>query len=341
MHVEAGVKIPVVDCRSSGLRQILFIIFCLASAFGQESTTPATGTLNGTVTDASGAVVSGAKLALEIAASPQRRNTNSDADGAFAFSGLPAGKYKLTVTAEGFSARSINGELHPGETVIVPAVSLAVATVNTEVNVTQTREEIAEAQIRIQETQRVFGVIPNYFVTYDPTAVPLDTRQKFELTWKSFLDPSAFVINGIVAGIWQAQNTYKGFGQGADGYAKRYGAAYADYATGLVIGSVVTPTIFKQDPRYFYKGTGTTKQRTWYAINRSLICRGDNGKWQFCYSGLVANFASGFITNYYYPASDRNSNAVIVENGFIGIAGGAAGNLFQEFLIKKLTKMKH
>ena len=190
------------------------------------------------------------------------------------------------------------------------------------------------------EQQRLIGVIPNYFVNYNPDAAPLNAKQKFELTWKSFLDPSAFVINGMIAGVWQAQNTYKGFGQGAQGYGKRYGASFADYGTSLMIEKVVMPTIVKQDPRYFYKGTGTKRSRFFYAISRSVICQGDNKRAQPCYSSLAAGFGSGFLTNYYYPAADRNSTAVTFANGAIGIGGNALSNLFQEFIARKITRKK-
>lgn len=192
----------------------------------------------------------------------------------------------------------------------------------------------------MEEQQRIIGIIPNYFVTYNPDAAPLDTKQKFELTWKTVLDPTAFVGNGITAGIWQAQNTYKGFGQGTQGYAKRYGASYATFGTGLVIGGVITPTIFKQDPRYFYKGTGTKRSRFFYAISRSVICQGDNKQAQICYSGLISGFGTGFLTNLYFPAADRNSNIVTCEDGVIGIGGRAVGNLFQEFVARRLTRKK-
>jgi hypothetical protein len=87
----------------------------------------------------------------------------------------------------------------------------------------------------------------------------------------------------MAAGVSQAQNTNKGFGQGAEGYAKRYGAAYADFATSLLLEKVALSTVFKQDPRYFYKGTGSNRSRFFYAVSRSVICQGDNRKtdnWQ-------------------------------------------------------------
>jgi hypothetical protein len=103
---------------------------------------------------------------------------------------------------------------------------------------------------------------------------------------------------------------------------------------------VVMPTIFKQDPRYFYKGAGSTRSRAFYAISRAVICKGDNKQDQFCYSSVISHFASSALTNYYYPAVDRNSAGVTVENAAIGIAAKAIGNLVQEFIARKLTPDK-
>jgi hypothetical protein len=107
--------------------------------------------------------------------------------------------------------------------------------------------------VKAEEQQRLFGVLPNFFTAYDRDAAPLKARQKLQLTAKTWFDPSSFFIDGIIAGVWQAQNTHKGFGQGSQGYGKRYGTSFADNGTMLLLEKVATPTLFKQDPRYFYK----------------------------------------------------------------------------------------
>jgi hypothetical protein len=104
-----------------------------------------------------------------------------------------------------------------------------------------------------------------------------------------------------------------------------------------MIGSALLPSLLKQDPRYFYKGTGTTRSRVLYAIANAVVCKGDNGHWQADYSGIFGGLAAGGISNLYYPASDRNGVTLTFENALIGIAAGAAQNLFQEFLVRKLT----
>jgi len=196
--------------------------------------------------------------------------------------------------------------------------------------------EVAEKQIKEQEKQRVLGVVPNFYVSYVPDAVPLTPKQKFELAWKTTIDPVTFVIVGATAGFEQGLNQFSGYGQGAQGYGKRYGAAYADTITGTFIGGAVLPSLMKQDPRYFYKGTGTTRSRILYAIANSVICKGDNGRWQFNYSSILGGLASGGISNAYYPPKDRGAGLVF-ENEGIGIGGTAVSNLIQEFLIPKLT----
>jgi hypothetical protein len=214
---------------------------------------------------------------------------------------------------------------------------MTVAASAAEVKVSLTPVEEAEAEIKDEEKQRVLGVIPNFYVTYNPAAVPLHPRQKFELAWKLTIDPVNFGVTAAIAGIQQATNDFSGYGQGAQGYGKRLGAAYADSVTSTFIGGAILPSLFKQDPRYFYKGTGTRRSRVFYAIANAVICKGDNGRWQTNYSALLGSLAAGGISNLYYPESDRDVT-VTFENTLIGIGASAANNLLQEFVIRKLTR---
>ena len=227
--------------------------------------------------------------------------------------------------------------LHSGEIYIVPQIALAVATNITEVQVGLTQTEVAEEQIKVEEKQRVLGVIPNFYVSYVPNAAPLTSKQKFKLAWKTVVDPFTFVVVGGAAGVEQAQNHFSGYGQGAQGYGKRFGAGYADTVAGTFIGGAILPSLLKQDPRYFYKGTGSMRSRILYAIANSVICKGDNGRWQTNYSNILGSLAAGGISNLYYPAQDRNGAGLTFENAAIGIGATAIANLFQEFVIRKLT----
>jgi hypothetical protein len=243
----------------------------------------------------------------------------------------------MSFSAPGFAAQQKSGVLHPGENYLFPPVALAVAENTVDIEVTLSREQVAEDQIKVEEKQRLFGVLPNYYVSYDPKAVPLSTKQKFELAWKTTINPFSFGLIGVVAGIEQADNTFSGYGQGAQGYAKRYGAAYADLASGTFIGSAILPSLLKQDPRYFVKGTGGLKSRFLYAIANSVSCKGDNQRWQPNYSFIIGDLAAGGISNLYYPAQNRNGAGLTFENALIAIGAGAVGNVFQEFFGRKLT----
>jgi len=231
----------------------------------------------------------------------------------------------------------MSGILHPGETYNAPRIALALAPEKTEVQVVFPRVEVAEEQIKEEEKQRVLGFVPNYYVSYVPDAASLTSKQKFELAWKTTVDPVTFVLTGAIAGVQQANNVFRGYGQGAEGYAKRYGADYADSVTSTFIGSALLPSPLKQDPRYFYKGSGSTRSRILYAIANSVICKGDNGRWQANYPNLLGSLAAGGISNLYYPAQDRNGAALTFESAAIEIGASAAANLFQEFVIRKLT----
>ena len=193
-----------------------------------------------------------------------------------------------------------------------------------------------QEQIKYQEQQRVLGFIPNFYASYVPDAAPLNPKQKFQLAWKSVTDPMTIVGAGALAGIYQAADEYGGYGQGAEGYFKRFGATYGGVFIGTFIDSAILTSVLKQDPRYFYRGTGTKKSRLMYALGNAVMCKGDNKKYQVNYSTIVGSFITSGITFAYTPASDR-STSLYFQNALIRIAEGSVAGLFQEFVVKKLT----
>jgi hypothetical protein len=295
------------------------------------------GSISGTVVDESGAVVAGARIRLAPEGQSAIQETLSGNGGQFSFTSVAPGPFQITITSAGFATQTSSGILHSGENYVVPNSALAVATAVTDVEVGLTQTEVAQEEVKIEEKQRVLGVIPNFYVTYDPHAVPLNTKQKFGLAWKTTVDPVSFVLTGGIAGVEQALNDFSGYGQGAQGYAKRYGANYADLVTGTFIGAAILPSLLKQDPRYFYKGTGSKRSRMLYAIANSVICKGDNGHWQPNYSNILGSLAAGGISNLYYPSRDREGAGLTVETGLIGIGTTAAANILQEFVVRKFT----
>ncbi len=296
------------------------------------------GTIKGTVVDPSGAVVGSARVQLFGQISGIHQEARSGADGQFSFANIPPGAFQLTVTASGFATQTFSGTLQPGEIQTVGPIALNVAQAATEVNVGLTQVEVAEEQIKIEEKQRVLGIVPNFYVSYIPDAVPLTAREKFKLAWRSVIDPFNVVVISGAAGVEQAQNHFAGYGQGAQGYAKRFGAGYGDTIVGTFIGGAILPSLLRQDPRYFYKGTGSKVSRFGYAIANAFICKGNNRRWQPNYSGILGSLAAGGMSNLYYPRQDRDGAGLTVENASIGIGATAIANVFQEFVARRLTR---
>ncbi len=212
-----------------------------------------------------------------------------------------------------------------------------VVSTNAVVEVVAAKDEVAAAQIHLAEQQRVLGVIPNFYASYIWDAAPLTRRQKFSLAWKFTGDPVNLFMAGVVAGTEQSSDTLAGYGQGTRGYARRFGATYADGFSSTMLGQAILPSLLHQDPRYFVKGTGSIRSRALYSVSTIVICKGDNGRWQPNYSNVLGNLGASAISNIYYPASSRHGAGLTIQNSLIGTAFGATGNLIQEFLLHHLT----
>ena len=299
------------------------------------------GSIIGTVLDPTGAVTVGAKVQLTSKDQSPSTEAVSGENGQFSFSHVPPGPFQLTITAPGFANQTFSGELQSGQTYLLPAIVLQVATAVTEVRVGVPTAEVAEAQIKEQEKQRVLAFIPNFYVTYDREAAPLNAKQKFELAWKTAADPVTLIGAGVYAGFEQAGNRYPEYGQGVEGYAKRYGSGYVDAVSGIFIGNAIMPSLLKQDPRYFYKGTGSTRSRLLYAIASSVMCKGDNQRWQPNYSFMLGSVAVGGISTLYVPSSGNNGAGLVFQNALIRLGQGSLGGVLQEFVFPRLTPRRH
>jgi len=307
----------------------LAAVGCASSAAAQQP-----GSVSGLVTDETGtAVVATISLAGEGGWATE---IVADAGGRFAIGDVPAGRFQLTVTSPGFAPHTISGVIQSGERFDVPPIRLRVTVDAVTIDVTPT-EVVAERQLQEQVQQRVLGVVPNFYVSFVPNAAPLNTAQKFRLSWKATIDPFQFAGVAVLAGVEQARNQFPGFGSGWSGYMKRYAAAYGAESTQRMFNRVIMPAIFRQDPRYFYKGEGTVRSRVLYALSRSVIRKGDNGHWQPNYSSVAGSFAAAGVSNFYYPEADRHGLRLTLQNVGIGLVFGAVGNVTQEFLWSRLT----
>jgi len=194
----------------------------------------------------------------------------------------------------------------------------------------KTQHDKAEEQLKQQEHQRVMGVMATFNTTRNKDALPLSPGQKFQLFFKSETDPWPFLLSSVVAGIGQADDSYPEWGQGAQGYGKRIGAAYTDAFIGNFFGNAVLPVLWHEDPRYYQKGAGSFTSRALWAASSTGWCKRDNGTWGPNYANVVGNLFGAAVARVYYPASERTVTNTITD-GLTVSAEGVVGAEIIEF----------
>ena len=263
----------------------------------------------------------------------------SNDNGFFEFKDVEPATYQVTVSAQGFANWTSPAVIvKPSQYEILTGAKLHIATALTTITVASpvaSVEEIATEQVKVEEQQRIFGVFPNFYVVYNHNTAPLTRKLKFKLAGKVLVDPVTVIGVAGFAGINQASDN-PNYGQGAKGYAERFGAAYADGAIDIMVGGAILPSLLHQDPRYFYQGTGTNKSRALHALSSPFVGRGDNGRLQPNYSTLGGDLTTAAIANAYYPASNRGVG-LFLGNFFIATGQRALANLAQEFILRRLT----
>lgn len=294
------------------------------------------GQITGTVIDTNGDTISGATVVLTGAALTAPRALLSSDTGFFAFAGVDAGTYNVSISAKGFTGWSSPPVIvNPGQYVILTGCELRIAAALTSISVSDSTEEIATQQVKIEEQQRVLGIFPNFYVAYDHDAAPLTTKLKFHLALKTSTDPVTIAGVGMLAGINQAADV-PNYGQGWKSYGERSGASAADGLSDIMIGGAILPSLLHQDPRYFYQGTGTNRSRALHALSSPFVCRGDNGRRQPNYSSVGGDLASSALSSAYYPASNRGAGLVF-ENLTINTGERMLSALIQEFVLHRFT----
>ncbi len=293
--------------------------------------------ISGTVTDANGDTITGATVALESTDPGDKRTAVTGDSGAFEFDNLkPGTQYHVTVSArEMQSWESPPIVLSPGQYFLLTDIKLKLPGSEVSVTVYASQVQIATEQVIVAEKQRVLGIFPNFYVTYDPHPVPLTTKLKYRLALKASTDPVTFFGIAFMAAVYQAGDV-PDYQQGWKGYGQRFGAGVADTATDIFFGGAILPSLLHQDPRYFYQGTGTKKSRVLHAMSYPYICKGDNGKTQPNYSSLGGDLISGAISNIYYPETNRGVGLVF-EGFFITTGVRTVNSIIQEFVLRKLT----
>jgi hypothetical protein len=215
---------------------------------------------------------------------------------------------------------------------------------------------------RKEQSQRALGVLPQFGVTSRQNASPLTRGEKFHLFVKSAFDPVTIGVVGVQAALSQGENEFPAYGQGAQGYGKRFGASLADEVSSGFWSNYFYPVLLKEDPRYFRLGEGSFEHRLGYGVAQEFVCHTDKGGRSFNFSNVLGAFTSGGISNLYYPGNtlirtipatpttpampvyENDRGAVLtLSRATIALGYGTLGGLFDEFWpdIQRKISRKH
>lgn len=197
----------------------------------------------------------------------------------------------------------------------------------------------AQRELQQEEQQRMGGIVPAFRVVLNGSAAPINSRQKFDLYFKDAFDPFSFAAATADATWEQYRNDYPTWGTQADGFGKRFAAAFGDELDGNLWARAILPSVLHQDPRYYRLGHGGFFKRTGNAIAAIARAKGDNGHWQPNYSVVSGDLIAGAVSNAYYPASERGVSLTL-ERGFTVVGVGAVSNFAGEFYPDVVSGLK-
>ncbi len=190
------------------------------------------------------------------------------------------------------------------------------------------------------ESKRILGIFPNNRTWPSLTDYkPLTAKQKFQIAREDSFDRGTLILAGLFAGDSQLTNANRSFGQGMQGYAKYFGASYADLLIGNYMSEAIYPALLHQDPRYFRRGVGSTWSRLGYSIGQIFWTHTDSDRSQFNYSEMLGNSTAVAISNVY----DQDNRSVANSSSKLGLQLGVdmASNVLKEFwpdVIRKFSK---
>jgi len=152
---------------------------------------------------------------------------------------------------------------------------------------------------------RLFYTLPNFLTLENSGKLPpLSAKEKFKVVALGTFDPVQYPWWALLAAISQAENSEPAYGQGWAAYGKRYGTTAGDSTVENFMVGAVFPSILHQDPRFYQSSQGGFEHRTWYAITRIFVTRGDSGNKQFNFSEVFGSaFAAAVSTYSYHPGS--------------------------------------
>ncbi len=162
------------------------------------------------------------------------------------------------------------------------------------------------------------------------TICALEPHERFALFVSDSFDPVSFGSRVFTTGWAQYWNDEPKLGQGAEGYARRYGVATADQFSSGFFTTFFYPSIFKEDPRYYRIGQGPFQNRLIHAMTHIVVAHRTSGATEFNFSEWLGLTSSVALRNLYHPDRIRG-----FEPAARGVASGLewdmGTDIFREF----------
>ncbi|MBZ5656942.1 MAG: hypothetical protein LAO56_16885 [Acidobacteriia bacterium] len=158
----------------------------------------------------------------------------------------------------------------------------------------------------------------------------MSTGKKFELFVDNSISLHSLAGSSLSAAIGQAADWPHGYGQGSDGYAKRFGASAAREASSNFFGTFLLASALHQDPRFFPERDPTFGQSLKYSVQRLFVTRNDEGRDVANWSGLAGPLLSEGLANAYWPEQDRTAGQTLQRYG-TDLAVRLGGNMLREY----------
>jgi hypothetical protein len=185
-------------------------------------------------------------------------------------------------------------------------------------------------------------VLPTPSISFPELAAShkvLTPWNKFELFMQDSASPSAVLFSLASAGFSQARDSYSGYGQGAEGFAKRFGSKMARGASSKFFGEFVIASALHEDPRYFKQPEATLGQSVKHALRRVVNTPKDGGGEGINWGGLLGPLAGEALANTYLPEDERTAPRLFKRYS-LGLGTRAGTNIIREYWPRLRRKIR-
>jgi cyanophycinase-like exopeptidase len=239
----------------------------------------------------------------------------------------PSGRLSSVVTLH---PGVIGISLGDGGTVVVNAGVLRVATADP-ILISDGQDHHGRTYYRLSPEEHLS------LETHAAEYIPQTGREKFDQTLGLLFRPATALSLGAAAGIAQANNAPKEWGQGMEGYGHRFGIFAGLLATRQSL-LFTTSRLDHEDLRRLRSQKSGFWPRTGDAIKFAFEARRDNGSVGFAYARFVSDLGTGILARQLYPnkpaagsLSSNQQRGSVLQFGLGTVAADVLGNIFFEF----------